>query len=55
MNDRINVWDSRTGEKLPQPVPRAWMEHDLFPHLTDKEPRSAASGGKKSADEKKEN
>lgn len=39
MAKRVPAWDTRTGEKLPDNVPQEWF--DLFPHLTDKEPKGA--------------
>jgi hypothetical protein len=41
MAKRVPAWDARTGEKLPHNVPQEWFDHDLFPNLTDKEPKGA--------------
>lgn len=29
----VRVYDTRTSEKLPNPVPRVWLE--LYPHLKE--------------------
>ena len=39
----VPVWDTRTGKKLPNPVPAHWVGHSkLGPHLS-KTPRQKAA------------
>jgi len=33
----VPAWDTRTGQKLPNDVPKAWLQKKLFPHLVGSE------------------
>lgn len=52
MPKMITAWDARTGKKLPGSVPQEWFDRDLFPNLTDKEPKGAGKSAPASAEKK---
>ena len=37
----VPAWDTRTGEKLPNDVPKHWLDNKLFPHLIGRAPRAS--------------
>lgn len=44
--DRVRVYDTRTGEKLTDPVPRDWLR--IYPHLSET-PKSKEAARKSAA------
>lgn len=33
MAEMVKAWNKRTGEELPNRVPKAWLDKGLFPNL----------------------
>lgn len=33
MAKMVQAWNKRTGEALPNPVPKEWLDKGLFPNL----------------------
>lgn len=50
-SDRVRVYDTRTGEKLTDPVPRDWLR--IYPHLS--ETPTSREAAKKAARAQSEN
>lgn len=34
MGKMVYAYDTRTGEKLKNPVPQSWLDKGIFPHLS---------------------
>ena len=37
----VPAWDTRTGEKLPNDVPKHWLDNKIFPYLIGRAPRAS--------------
>lgn len=37
----VPAWDKRTGQQVPHPVPKRWLDTNLYPHLAGEEPKPA--------------
>nr|WP_297424792.1 hypothetical protein [uncultured Actinotalea sp.] len=38
----VTAYDTRTGEELPHPVPKSWIDKGTFPHLSTSKPAKKA-------------
>lgn len=38
MAEFVDAYDTTTGEKLPNQVPKAWLDKNTFPHLSTTAP-----------------
>lgn len=38
----VTAYDTRTGEELPHPVPKSWLDKGTFPHLSASKPAKKA-------------
>ena len=43
MSDFVSVYDTRTGAKLPKPVPRSWVGHPVLGEYLSTTPKAAAA------------
>lgn len=52
MAKMVPAWDKRTGRKLPNEVPKSWLDKGIFPNLAGS-PQGAASAARATTEQKK--